>query len=318
MDSKEKKPAEKKRKERTRSVISYTAMKRTAFALMIVAALFAILRTSMVLDLFEQDVQYFKYGSALPTVFNIALTVFFVVAVIIPMLPAKREFPAEYKENAAGPAFFALLCAVSLCVYGVTLVKELIERRSQGEMFIASAQNFTARYNVVSILSAVFAVFGVIYFVVTAVRPQLKTARVFLGIGLTGFFICRLLALYFNTASPINSPIKTLDQLALAAAMLFMVSELRFLASEPRQRFYISMGLTAFALMFPSSVSQLAALVRGFDPNTMNGLPFAVFELILSCYVAVKLLTYLVSGRSKLIPDPVFAEEPQTDGTAEG
>ena len=131
-----------------------------------------------------------------------------------------------------------------------------------------------------------------------------------LGCLLTLFFIFRLLVLYYDVTTPINSPLKMLEQMATVAAMLFIVYEMRFLLCDPRQRAYVTVSILAFILLAAHSTSQIIAscFIAGMPYSTANMISL-FFELMLAVYIFAGLVSYLTACKFYAPEDPVEKNE---------
>lgn len=302
------------KKELDISVVPFHIYRAVAVCIMICACALTVVRTLSLAGDFDPDIQYFRVGAALPMIFRVAAIALTVCAFVLPLLVSKKKLPDSACTNSnPATALTALLAALALAAATVVEVRTIIQNRSQAVVPFAAEQGFTQRLNTISVPLAIFAAIAAIYLVMCALETKVPAkVRVAVGFGAVAFFVCRLLALYYDTSSPINSPIKMLDQLSYAFAMLFVVNELRAAVGEYRSRNYFQTGVTAFLLMLPSSVSQVIYSLRVPTINESQGL-FPLFEIAFSLYIGARLLTALFA-KPVIVPEPVdFADGSKTD-----
>ena len=293
-----------KKKRLSMSYRRYCAM---TISVMLVGLLLAALRTAAVLSDYEADIQYFKLGSVFAFTFNAGAVVLVVLAFILPLFVSKEKFIRTLPVPGPREYVLCFLSAALLAAYAIFEAKDFFSR-GDAETAALSGQTFTSRFHFTSGLCVLLSLGLIVYLVLTALdKPGDKRVRAVVGCAGVAFLIFRLLALYFDTSSPINSPIKTLDQMANSAALLYLAGELRMTVSDARPRFALQTGVAAFVLLFPSAVSQLVGSFSGVLPLGNAKVLYALFELFFSLYVGARVLTILLNR--KPAPAPLPAEE---------
>lgn len=311
-----KKP-EKKPRGLKKSLMPKSGFRASLTALICASLPLAAVLTAAMMTVFEADVQYFKANAAMPAAFRAAEIILCAAAFLIPFAMTNDDLPQRAGSPDPVTVFAALAAAIFLAALAVTDVRAVIERRSDitQSLLSADATGFAHRLNIVTVPCVAAAAVSCVYFVVTAIRPSARKLRGWLGIGVPAFFIFRLLMLYYDTSAPINSPVKILDQLAGAAALLFSVGNLRAVVSASRPRFFYRWGAITVLLMLPSAVSQIVYMAADGTAKSVSGFyPFV--QLAFALYAAARVISSLFA-REPLIPDPVDVQSvPTVDGAA--
>ena len=288
-------PDTKKNKKR-KAPLSYSRYLSSVIAIMLVALFLTVLRVVAVLRDYETSIQYFKLGSVLAACFNGGAVALVLCAFILPMFVDKERFAKIAPAGNTHTVFISFFSAAAIAVFAVFEAKDFFARASADEM--ETAQSFTQRFHTMSGVCVILAVGFALYFILTAIsKPSKTSVRALIGCFGAAFLISRLLVLYFDTSSPINSPIKTLDQMANSAALLFLAGELRLLVSDARPRFAAQTGLAALVLLLPSSVSQLIGSFAGVLPLDTNTL-YALFEFTFALYCGNRILSLLFAKKT--------------------
>ena len=299
---------EKKEKKQKKSLISQRTYRLLSGILLLTAPVFAAARTVMMLTIYEPDAQYFKYRSPWPTVFSACLAAVVLAAVVFSCFLRSEDLPAAYPERSSAHVFSALLAGLMMIVNTVYCFI-----RPATVSVSSEASGYLQRFTSVNTVTLVLSGFVVLYMFFSAF-PGLasRNVRTVLGFGVTVYFISRLLALYYDVSSPINSPVRIIDQLACVAAMLFFIGETSLIVGGPKPRYFVPAGTAAILLLLSSSVSWLVSAANKifeFDSASI----FYFVMLALALYITVRLLTYLYSGDA--LPDasgdtPAVSAEP--------
>ena len=104
--------------------------------------------------------------------------------------------------------------------------------------------------------------------------------------------------LYFDTALPINSPNKIVDQMALLFSALFFIYETRISLGRAKWQGYITFGLVASLL---SAYSALPAIIVYFVRGEVisHSLPEAILTLSIFIFITMRVIAVSVSPEDR-------------------
>ena len=149
-------------------------------------------------------------------------------------------------------------------------------------------------YVLLLISSFVLSIISAIHFFLNAHSTQIKsTARGAASLATVLFFASYAALLYFNKTSPINAPIKIVDQMAFLFCALFFLYETRISLGTDKWRPYVAFGLVAALL---SANSSIPALVVYFAKGEIISLTLSENVLMLS--VSIFCFTRLLLAKS--------------------
>jgi len=190
--------------------------------------------------------------------------------------------------NFSTPATFVptLLISVALIFFAVSSYITLKELDT-------NIRDAIARKNVVYILLlalALLAVLSVGYFLMNAlVLSRSSVARAGFGIIAVIFFALYSTYLYFSTELPINSPNKTVDQMAFLFTALFFLYEIRISLGRECWHLYIAFGFVAATLTAFSSIpSIIYYFTRGITVS--NSIHESVLTLCIFIFIFARLI----------------------------
>lgn len=278
------------------------------------ALIFAVMLSVMMLTVYEPDVHYFKNSSPWFSIFVWAVIAVGVAAVILAFTQKKGSLPCSYPTDAAYSRAVSAIAGALLLGSAVSDMLSILGKdayTSFGQPVSGISRLFTGRFNCVSSVAAILALIAAIYFLLPVFSDKASNnVRIILGCVLTVFFIFRLLVLYYDVATPINSPVKMLEQMAVVSAMLFTVYEMRFFLGEPKPRSYVVVSTVAFILLASHSTSQIVADIFVAE---MIPVGFTVFfELAFAIYIFANLMSYLTVCKFYL-PEEVTVEVPELE-----
>ena len=171
------------------------------------------------------------------------------------------------------------LISVALLFYVFGALSEI---RSMGITFSEALVTKNIIYILLCVL-AILAFLCIGYFLLNAfVASRASLQRAAFGIIAVIFFAVYSSFLYFNTELPINSPNKTVDQMAFLFCALFFLYEIRISLGRECWNLYIAFGFIAATLTAYSSVPSLIYyFVSG------NVISDTIYETALSLCVAI-------------------------------
>lgn len=139
------------------------------------------------------------------------------------------------------------------------------------------------------------AVPAAVYFLLTALsRKQKRIPVILCGFCLIIWAALYLMCIYFDMTSPLNSPIRILNQLTLITVMLYFIFEIRYLLGIPKPRLYMPSALLAILFISISSISDLFLTFTRFrstGPDTV----FRIAEIAVMLYIAARLRSVVMN-----------------------
>lgn len=169
---------------------------------------------------------------------------------------------------------------------------------------------------VVVIVTMLFSVASLVHFALTAlVESHSNSKRANMGLCTVVFLCLYAMYLYFSSELPINSPNKSLDQMAYLFAAVFFLYETRLSCGREKWRPYIAFGFIAATIAAYASIpSIIYYVVRG--EVTQN----SVYELLLTfalfVFITARILqtTALTQNRdSEMALALAFASDTRTE-----
>ncbi len=152
---------------------------------------------------------------------------------------------------------------------------------------IISSKNFTL---LSAILLGIFALLACVYFVLNAmVTEHHSVARAGFGITAVIFFALYAAFLYFDTALPLNSPNKIVDQMAYLFVAVFILYEIRISLGRECWNLYVAFGFVAAMLCVYSSIP---TLIIYFVKNRV--ISDSIFESILTFCVGIFIICRII------------------------
>jgi hypothetical protein len=127
------------------------------------------------------------------------------------------------------------------------------------------------------------------YFIITALsnKPK-KNVLVLCCFSAIIWATIYLMSIYFDMSSPLNSPIRILNQLSLITIMLYFTFEARYLIGKPKPRLYFPVALSAMLFIPMASVSDMFLTFAGFRPSTQETV-FRIAEVAIMLYITARL-----------------------------
>ena len=206
-----------------------------------------VLRMLSVLLCTDQASGYFRSYAVLPMLTHVLMALAAVCLTLYPLFLLKGRVPTARTPHTPAITAGAMLCAllfflnfINACLSGNTLPGPLLA---------------------VTLLALLC---GTLYFLL--LHPKCKVSQktlTILGSFAVGALACLVALTYFDVATPMNAPHKTELHLALLAAMLYLLYELRDVAQIPMPRMLAACSALAFFLSITVGLSNLAAYAFG-------------------------------------------------------
>lgn len=177
------------------------------------------------------------------------------------------------------------------------------------------ATTFRGYFRVAALVAAVLA--GC-YFIVTALGRVKSGAAQFFGFFVIIWAALYLMSIYFDMESPLNSPVRILNQLALIGIMLAFLYEQRWLIDRPQPRIGFTVTLIAIILVALSSVSDIILVLMGVRANGKDTV-FRITEAAIMLYMIARMRQMLWGKAEAAAPEPVCEDteaqiEPERSG----
>ena len=236
----------------------------------VTATVAALAHTAVLLFSYDSSLGVYIYNGYSPVMF-IAGTVIGLAAVIIAAVSVPSGACGIERVPACGTAeaFFAAMAGAAIFAYSVMnciatiieITRNLPPNSSISVIISAILSNTTA---VLWIIMTLLSIPTAAYLIISAVtKTEEKPALTALGFFPVLWTAVCLLRIYFDRTSAINNPVKIFSQMALAAVMLFFLSELRIRVGKPVMRVYLAFSGAAAMLGLSYSVSLIAAYLSG-------------------------------------------------------
>lgn len=171
-----------------------------------------------------------------------------------------------------------------------------------------------------SILLTVLTLLAILFFI--GLFSKNITAHTLLGVCTVLFCILIIAKTYFSTDMPINSPFKLLFQMACAASMLLITSELRFSLGTGKHKLYKFFASIAFCLNLAATVS---GIVLSFAGTATDISLYTFSSSALTLYSARFFLSHTAQEHradgidaNTNATDPLTEQESNTEQTQEG
>ena len=217
-----------------------------AFTLILIAAKVAC--NVLTLDMFT------GYYSAAGTFISLYLPVICVVALALVCFIPKFGIEQAQTHNAKGVKMAAVVAAAGFAFYAFKCIELYMLYQALSRIQIVAL--------IASILSAVF-------FIMTAFAKQLESAIYLIcGIAVILFAVCAVSSSYFDLLTPMNSPIKLMNELGALSLMLLMLSEMRATFDEATKRRKLQLfSVSASVLMLGvSAIPSVICYLLGYLP----------------------------------------------------
>lgn len=153
--------------------------------------------------------------------------------------------------------------------------------------------------DMITLAAAVLAAIAALYFISSVLfgKGAPRASAVF-SIALMLYLVCYALLLYFDSESPINSPVKLCDQMAYVALAIFFVYETRISLARPMWRMYVVSGLSAALL---SAYSAIPSLIVYFAKGEVisHTVSESILTLALFAFVLVRVISALTAEEDR-------------------
>ncbi len=208
------------------------------------ALLLSGIRIAMTLLYLEPSYGVYSTDTLLPTLSHILIFVAMLGMAIFGLTISKKYPCPTAPEIGSATTFFSCLNAFLIAAISLISIYNIVVRHAGAEKF--------------SVIRIIASIPTVIFFLVL-IKPDKKnsSALAFMSFFPIAWFADNLLESYFDTTLLITSPAKTIRELALLAAMLYLLCESRFLIERSNGRLFFIMSGIAPIIMITSSLPAL-------------------------------------------------------------
>ena len=263
-----------------------TLNKKIIYLLLACAVIFTAFQSFLVLKYYEADVFLYAHGTILPTVFNVLISPFIIGVLVYCSLCTCSGYSDKLANCSGVTCLFGLFASVALLAVGIFEFIGYNQRTSE-LMYMTQKQDKFIFWSAVLSFGAF-----IYYFIFCIIPDKLNKLKTFLGCITVVWHILYLLSVYFDMTSPLNDPIRLMNEFALVGIMMYLTVEIRYLCGIPKKGFYIGASIAAFTLLLCSSVSNLlyAFCVNGsLDVNV----GIYVYQFFAAGYLLSRLLSQL-------------------------
>ena len=228
------------------------------------------LRTFALLIEFDTAASYYTHDASLPAVFMWG-TLITVVAIIIFIVLMRRDI-GKVTVNSDSAAIIYIAAVLGFVIVACTLLDFFLGGSGQSTISTVTL--------ILSIPAALYCIIGV------AMPIGNKSAETLLSVLMILWLFFMLIGVYFETGVEINNPNKTLALASMASALLFFVSEGRFLVGTQRRWLYLSSGLITVVVSGLYSLPNAILLTLHAYPDTIS----VTQEVLCLCLFAYALM----------------------------
>ncbi len=242
------------------------------------------LRALNLLLYYEAEIGYYKADAVLPAAMNIFFLAVFAVIGVCSIIIPKKPYATSGNERNIAVVISSALCAIAFLSLSVCALLGLVQRDSALTYILV----------ITTLLAAV-------YFVLGALGKN-NNARAILMIAIVAALSYILAVSYFDVFVQMNSPNKTLTQLACLASMLFFVYEARAAVGEKKSKLYVFSLSCALFFSGITAFPAIAAYLSGNLGNYFININYILFDALLAVlfvYFAVRLITLMVTADRK-------------------
>jgi hypothetical protein len=232
-----------------------------------------LLQAYLFLVYYDGELNLYKTGTRLPEIFYICVLICALFCASSYFIFKKNGGPANLPQAGRVITFTAVLSGLLL------LFSALFSAYYYFKGFYTGITPLRAA----AYIAAVPASF---YFIITAMsRSPKRNITVLLGISTIIWAALYLMCIYFDMTSPLNSPIRILNQLSLITIMLYFTFEVRYLLGIPRPKLYFPTALLAVLFISISSGSDIILMFTSVRTSSQETV-FRITEAAVMLYIA--------------------------------
>ncbi len=213
---------------------------------------------------FDSKMGVFEAGNPLGNIALIVISIGTIVSLVPIAMIGKGNGHGCLPPCNTPQTLFAAMSGGLLFTFSFIKILTHIIDASKSSAGISLKTLFKGAPNSIKLFMLIASIPAAAYLILSAVSKKSSGTK----LTVLGFFpviwsaFC-LLMIYFDRTTAINNPTKILAQLALAAIMLFFLTELRIRVEKPHLGLYFAAGCAAFVLGFSYSVSMIIGDIAG-------------------------------------------------------
>ncbi|MCQ2353642.1 MAG: hypothetical protein MJ102_00900 [Clostridia bacterium] len=247
------------------------------FSVLAVALLAGVLRTAALFTSYDKGIGYFNHNNILPATVTALLIIGSLWALSAAFLIRPEELPSAPKFNTNGVFFSSIYAGfIMLADFGYKIF-QFFQLRKSGEINwilekFRRLQEYTSAVDrsdriiaVISVIGTAAALLSAIFFFVRASAKTAAKGHVILGMFVIIRALCGIALIYFDMDIPMNNPNKIILQIALMSAMLYFLTEERFLigGGSEKPRAFMALALVSVILTASAGISCVIAFFAG-------------------------------------------------------
>ena len=196
---------------------------------------------------YDADIGYFKSGALFPILHFCALFLIALLALSALFLFRRSTIPEELLSK------MKQTCVIekSAAIFGGLLMT--VVSLSTLLFYWVSEKITPSAFTVIGLLSAFLSIFFFLFFWIPSAIG--KATHIVSGLLLVLHFVYILVSSYFELYTPMNNPVKVLLQVTAIAAILYLLSDLRFYLGSPRPSAYVAFATAFLGFAFVSTAS---------------------------------------------------------------
>lgn len=218
------------------------------------------------------------------------------------LLP-RRPFPL--------PGFASFCAGMSGCMLMAFGVMRLFRA-------MTGTYNYKAAYAIWGLIAAPLAIVGGLYFILTAIsKDGGKRHYSLFAFALMAMTAVRLIDVYFDMTSPLNSPPRIIAEMAMLCLMNYILAETRFLIEKPIPSWYLAASCISIVMLTLYAVPSLYFTFTGY--YRMGELTlFYVSIVFIVLYIAGRMIKYLSMDAEPEPPVKPKKKNKKSKGTENG
>jgi hypothetical protein len=258
----------------------------------------------------EPETGLYYYGTNADIYFNIILVAVLLIifAVCLPLvkLEEPKESPSETSFTIFASSFCGFMC---ISAFITELISVVVNNTTQSQALTSSSVSsiFGQNFNALSILQILFSIPSAIYFLMICLKKaNIRSGKTaILSMAPIVFIGIRLISLFLDTHSAINSSERALSILTFCSMMLFFLCEVRFYLPElPDKKEkkqenlfqYYLFGLLTVALTTATVIpTMIFSAFWILEPKISYS--FSVLDLSLALYAIARLVSKMQTSK---------------------
>ncbi len=239
------------------------------------------IRTLNLMLFYEAEIGYYYADAVLPVVMNIFLLAVFATIGVCSIIIPKKPYTTSGTEINIATRVSAALCALAFLTLAVCALLGFVDNAFPITYILAVSSSAAAAYFILWALG------------------KTNSSNVLLTVTIIISLVYVLAASYFDIFVQMNSPNKTLTQLACIASMLFFIYEARAVTGEKKSKLYV---FSLSCALFFAGMASFPAIIAYLTDNlgnyfiSINYIVFDILFAILFVYYAARVVTLMITA----------------------